>query len=65
MTEEEKNEVRKEAPCYGQPTFWQGKDKTGASLGHEFAHGECIYCGLAQPGSPKERTMKPFGEGLQ
>lgn len=42
--------VKREAPCYGKVD------------GHEYANGECIYCGTSQPGSRKERTMKQFGE---
>lgn len=50
--EDEMRNVRKEAPCYG-------KDD-----GHEYANGECIYCGQPQPGHHKEKRLKSFGESI-
>ncbi len=41
-------EAKKEAPCYGDTILEH----------HEFANGECIYCGLTQPGGYKPRELK-------
>lgn len=55
IASENKEEIAKEAPCYGTPIA-EGK--------HEFAGNECMLCGLKRGGwfSKAEPEMKQFGD---
>lgn len=45
-------QAKREAPCFGDAVLEH----------HEFANGECIYCGLPQPGGYKAKAFKPMFE---
>lgn len=70
MTKDERNNAigaEKEAPCYKKPWNWEGRGASGMPIGHEFAGGKCIWCGMAQPGHLgqfPEKKLDQITEGL-